>query len=108
MAKAISAERRQEAVTAYITRKAQDPSVTYESIAATIRRAVPRARITTLARDLTEALGQLAQAASQRPVNEDDLLPLRSVFARLDGLPQALSGAREPLGVALTEIEGDR
>ena len=34
MAKAISAERRQEAVTAYITRKAQDPSVTYESIAA--------------------------------------------------------------------------
>ena len=35
-------------------------------------------------------------------------MPLRSVFARLDGLPQALSGAREQLGVALTEIEGDR
>ena len=73
---------------------------TLSNAAATIRRAVPRAR------DLTEALGQLAQAASQRPVNEDDLLPLRSVFARLDGLPQALSGAREQLGEALTEIEG--
>ena len=73
---------------------------TLSNAAATIRRAVPRARITTLARDLTEALGQLALAASQRPVNEDDLLPLRSVFARLDGLPQTLSGAREPLGVA--------
>jgi hypothetical protein len=34
MPKAISAERRQAAVTAYITRKAQDPSVTYERIAA--------------------------------------------------------------------------
>ena len=31
---------------------------------------------------------------------------LRSVFARLDGLPQALSGARERLGVALAEIDG--
>lgn len=45
-------------------------------------------------------------AASQRPINEDDLLPLRSVFVRLDGLPEALGGARERLGVALTEIEG--
>jgi hypothetical protein len=79
---------------------------TLSDAAATVRRAIPRARLTTLARDLTEALGQLALAASQRPVNEDDLLPLRSVFARLDGLPQALSGARERLGVALAEIEG--
>ena len=79
---------------------------TLSDAAATVRRAVPRARLTTLARDLTEALGQLALAASQRPVNEDDLLPLRSVFARLDGLPQALSGARERLGVALAEIDG--
>lgn len=75
---------------------------TRSDAATTILHAVPRAR------DLTEALGQLAQAASQRPVNEEDLLPLRSVFARLDGLPQTLSGAREPLGVAFTEIEGDR
>jgi hypothetical protein len=79
---------------------------TLSDAAATLRRAVPRARLTTIARDLTEALGQLALAASQRPVNEDDLSPLRSVFARLDGLPQALSGARERLGVALAEIEG--
>ena len=79
---------------------------TLSDAAATVRRAVPRARLTTLARDLTEALGQLALAASQRPVNEDDLLPLRSVFARLDGLPQALSGARERLGAALAEIDG--
>jgi hypothetical protein len=79
---------------------------TLSDAAATLRRAVPRARMTTMARELTEALGQLALAASQRPVNEDDLLPLRSVFARLDGLPQALSGARERLGVSLAEIEG--
>jgi hypothetical protein len=79
---------------------------TLSDAAATVRRAVPRARLTTLARDLTEALGQLALAASQRPITEDDLLPLRSVFARLDGLPQALSGARERLGVALAEIAG--
>ena len=79
---------------------------TLSDAAATLRRAVPRARMTTLARDLTEALGKLALAASQRPVNEDDLLPLRSVFARLDGLPQALSGARERLGVGLAELEG--
>ena len=79
---------------------------TLSDAAATVRRAVPRARLTTLARDLTEALGQLALAASHRPLNEDDLLPLRSVFARLDGLPQALSGARERLGVALAEIDG--
>ena len=74
--------------------------------AATLRRAVPRARMTTMARELTESLGQLALAASQRPVSEDDLAPLRAVFARLDGLPQALSGARERLGVCLAEIEG--
>jgi hypothetical protein len=79
---------------------------TLSDAAATVRRAIPRARLTTMARDLTEALGQLALAASQRPLNEDDLLPLRSVFARLDGLPQALSGARERLGVALAEIDG--
>ena len=79
---------------------------TLSDAAATVRRAIPRARLTTLARDLTEALGQLALAASQRPVNEDDLLALRSVFARLDGLPQALSGARERLGAALAEIDG--
>jgi hypothetical protein len=78
---------------------------TLSDAAATVRRAIPRARLSTLARDLTEALGQLALAASQRPVNEDDLLPLRSVFARLDGLPEALSGARERLGVALAEID---
>ena len=36
---------------------------------------------------------------------KDDLSPLRSGFARLDGLPQALSGARERLGVALAEID---
>ena len=70
-------------------------------------RAIPRARLTTLARDLTDALGQLALAATQRPVNQDDLLALRSVFARLDGLPQALSGARERIGAALAEIEGE-
>ncbi|MCK6524141.1 hypothetical protein L6R49_22265 [Myxococcota bacterium] len=74
--------------------------------AATLRRAVPRARLTTMARELTEALGQLALAASQRPLTEDDLAPLRAVFARLDGLPQALSGARERLGLSLAELEG--
>ena len=79
---------------------------TLSDAAATLRRAIPRARLVTLARERTEALGQLALAASQRPVNEDDLLSLRSVFARLDGLPQALSGARERLGVALAEIGG--
>ena len=79
---------------------------TFSDAAATLRRAIPRARLTTLARDLTEALGQLALAASQRPVHVDDLWALRSVFARLDGLPQALSGARERLGVSLAEIEG--
>jgi hypothetical protein len=79
---------------------------TLSDAAATVRRAIPRARLTTLARDLTDALGQLALAASQRPVNEDDLLSVRSVFARLDGLPQALSGARERLGAALAEIDG--
>ena len=78
---------------------------TLSDAAATVRRAIPRARLTTLARDLTEALGQLALAASQRPINEDDLLPLRSVFARLDGLPQALSGARERIGAALAAID---
>ena len=80
---------------------------TLSDAAATLRRAIPRARLTTLARDLTEALGQLALAATQRPVNQDDLLALRSVFARLDGLPQALSGARERIGAALAEIEGE-
>ena len=79
---------------------------TLSDAAATLRRAIPRARLVTLARDLTEALGQLALVASQRPVHTDDLLALRSVFARLDGLPQALSGARERLGVSLAEIEG--
>ncbi|MBK9647045.1 MAG: hypothetical protein IPO67_18125 [Deltaproteobacteria bacterium] len=79
---------------------------TLSDAAATLRRAIPRARLITVARDLTEALGALALAATQRPLNEDDLLPLRSVFARLDGLPQALSGARERLGVALAEIDG--
>lgn len=78
---------------------------TLSDAAATLRRAIPRARLTTIARELTEALGALALAATQRPLNEDDLLPLRSVFARLDGLPQALSGARERLGVALAELE---
>jgi hypothetical protein len=78
---------------------------TLSDAAATLRRAIPRARLITIARDLTEALGTLALAATQRPLNEDDLLPLRSVFARLDGLPQALSGARERLGVALAEID---
>ena len=78
---------------------------TLSDAAATVRRGVARARLTTLAKDLTEALGTLALAASQRPVNEDDLLALRSVFARLDGLPQALSGARERLGAALAESE---
>ena len=77
---------------------------TLSDAAATLRRAIPRARLTTIARELTEALGALALAATQRPLNEDDLLPLRSVFARLDGLPQALSGARERLGVALAEL----
>ncbi|MCK6518797.1 hypothetical protein L6R46_27530, partial [Myxococcota bacterium] len=78
---------------------------TLSDAAATLRRAIPRARLITIARDLTEALGTLALAATQRPLNEDDLLPLRSVFARLDGLPQALAGARERLGVALAEID---
>ena len=77
---------------------------TLSDAAATLRRAIPRTRLTTLARELTEAMGQLALAVSQRPLTEDDLLALRSVFARLDGLPQALSGARERLGVALTEL----
>jgi hypothetical protein len=81
---------------------------TLSDAAATVRRAVHRARITTLAKDLTEALGQLALAASQRPLTEADLLALRSVFARLDGLPQALNGARERIGAALAEIEGER
>ncbi|MCK6523503.1 hypothetical protein L6R49_18985 [Myxococcota bacterium] len=79
---------------------------TLSDAAATLRRAIPRARLTTLARELTEALGQLALAASQRPVAEDDLQPLRAAFARLDGLPQALTGARERLGAALEEIDG--
>jgi hypothetical protein len=79
---------------------------TLSDAAATLRRAIHRARLTTLARELTEALGQLALAASQRPLCEDDLLPLRSMFARLDGLPQALSGARERLGAAIAEIDG--
>jgi hypothetical protein len=78
---------------------------TLSDAAATLRRAIPRARLVTLARELTEALGQLALITSQRPVNTDDLLALRSVFARLDGLPQALSGARERLGVALAELD---
>ena len=78
---------------------------TLSDAAATLRRAIPRARLITIARDLTEALGALALAATQRPLNEDDLLPLRSIFARLDGLPQALAGARERLGVALAEID---
>ena len=78
---------------------------TLSDAAATLRRAIPRARLVTLARELTEALGQLALIASQRPVNTDDLLALRSVFARLDGLPQALSGARERLGAALAELD---
>ncbi|MCK6525707.1 hypothetical protein L6R49_30245 [Myxococcota bacterium] len=80
---------------------------TLSDAAATLRRAIPRARLTTIARELTEALGQLALAATQRPLNEDDLTPLRSIFARLDGLPQALAGARERLGVALSELQGD-
>ena len=78
---------------------------TLSDAAATLRRAIPRARLTTLARELTEALGQLALITSQRPVNTDDLRALRSVFARLDGLPQALSGARERLGAALAELD---
>lgn len=79
---------------------------TLSDAAATVRCSVPRARLPTLARDLTEALRQLALAASQRPITEDDLLPLRSVFVRLDDLPQELSGARERLGVAMAEIVG--
>ena len=89
-----------------VSERVQAALPTLSDAAATVRRAIPRARLTTLARDLTEALGQLALAASQRPVNEDDLLALRSVFARLDGLPQALSGARERLGAALAELDG--
>ncbi|MBK7759267.1 MAG: hypothetical protein IPI35_23315 [Deltaproteobacteria bacterium] len=81
---------------------------TLSDAAATLRRAIPRARLTTLARDLTEALGQLALAASQRPVNEDDLLALRSVFARLDGLPQALRRPGAHRRGPLAEIEGER
>jgi hypothetical protein len=78
---------------------------TLSDAAATLRRAIPRARLVTLARELTEALGQLALITSQRPVHTDDLRALRSVFARLDGLPQALSGARERLGAALAELD---
>ncbi|MCK6524447.1 hypothetical protein L6R49_23830 [Myxococcota bacterium] len=78
---------------------------TLSDAAATLRRAVPRARLVTLAKELTAALGSLALAASQRPVNEDEVAPLRAIFARLDGLPQALAGARERLGAALAEID---
>ena len=78
---------------------------TLSDAAATLRRAIPRARLITIARELTEALGAIALAATQRPLNEDDMVPLRSIFARLDGLPQALAGARERLGVALAEID---
>ncbi|MCK6525479.1 hypothetical protein L6R49_29070 [Myxococcota bacterium] len=79
---------------------------TLSDAAATLRRAIPRARLTTIARELTEALGALALAATQRPLTDDDLTPLRAVFVRLDGLPQALAGARERLGVAIAEMDG--
>ena len=78
---------------------------TLSDAAATLRRALPRARLTTLARDLTESLGQLALIATNRTVTQGDLSALRAVFARLDGLPQALSGARERIGVALAELD---
>ena len=78
---------------------------TLSDAAATLRRAIPRARLTTLARDLTDALGKLALAATQGPVTKAELGPLRDAFARLDGLPQALAGVRERLGAALAEID---
>ena len=80
---------------------------TLSDAAATLRRAVPRARLVLMAQELTAALGSLALAASQRPVTEEELAPLRAIFARLDGLPQALTGARERLGAALSEIDGE-
>ena len=80
---------------------------TLSDAAATLRRAVPRARLVLMAQELTAALGSLALAASQRPVTEEELAPLRAIFARLDGLPQVLTGARERLGAALSEIDGE-
>ena len=53
-----------------------------------------------------EAAVDVASAAGEPFGSLRARLDLRSVFARLDGLPQALSGARERIGAALAEIDG--
>ena len=52
---------------------------TLSDTAATVRRAIPGARLTNLARDLTEALGQLALAASNAVLAQPE--PRRAVRA---------------------------